>query len=131
MTRILGASGTLGVGAALLALALGAGKVVVAARDIAALERLKAQDPHRIETVQITSETVSTEVLELIPSGADVLLTLWVQKRRQRCLWTPSKLWFVEGGFSRLAEWQGPFPLSRMLSCVLNFITSLLVVYNR
>lgn len=71
---ILGASGTLGVGAALLALALGAGKVVAAARDVGALERLKALDPKRIDTVQITSETVSAEVLELIPGGVDVML---------------------------------------------------------
>lgn len=71
---ILGASGTLGVGSTLLALAFGAAKVVVAARDEQALAKLKALDPRRVETVRIISDSVSHLVLEKMPGGVDVML---------------------------------------------------------
>ncbi|MNF38433.1 Sorbitol dehydrogenase [compost metagenome] len=71
---ILGASGTLGVGAALLALAFGASRVLVAARDRAALERLTALAPQRVIGLPIGSQPVSEQVRELCPGGVDVML---------------------------------------------------------
>ncbi|SDI13433.1 alcohol dehydrogenase catalytic domain-containing protein [Pseudomonas panipatensis] len=71
---ILGASGTLGVGATLLALAFGAAKVVVAARDMAALARLKALAPERVECVRIGARAIHEQVLEIVPGGVDAML---------------------------------------------------------
>ncbi|WP_264313008.1 alcohol dehydrogenase catalytic domain-containing protein [Pseudomonas putida] len=71
---ILGASGTLGVGATLLALAFGAAQVVVAARDSVALERLKQLAPGRIETIRIGGDSIHEEVLRKVPGGVDVML---------------------------------------------------------
>lgn len=58
----------------MLALAFGAAKVLVAARDEVALARLKALDPRRVETIKISSETVSDQVFQLVPDGVDVML---------------------------------------------------------
>ncbi|MCY1491105.1 putative zinc-type alcohol dehydrogenase-like protein YdjJ [compost metagenome] len=71
---ILGASGTLGVGAALLALASGASRVLVAARDQNALERLKELAPQRVETIRIGSRAIHEQVLEMLPGGVDAML---------------------------------------------------------
>lgn len=71
---ILGASGTLGVGATLLALAFGASRVVVAARDGVALERLRELDPRRVEVVQIGQRSIQEQVLEKVPGGVDAML---------------------------------------------------------
>ncbi|MBH3426427.1 zinc-binding dehydrogenase [Pseudomonas alkylphenolica] len=71
---ILGASGTLGVGAALLALAFGASRVIVAARDRQALERLQAIDPKRVIAVPIGEQSIHQQVRALLPDGVDVML---------------------------------------------------------
>jgi D-arabinose 1-dehydrogenase-like Zn-dependent alcohol dehydrogenase len=71
---ILGASGTLGVGAALLALAFGAARVVVAARDEGALARLRQLAPERIVTVCIGASDIQEQVRDLVPGGVDVML---------------------------------------------------------
>jgi D-arabinose 1-dehydrogenase-like Zn-dependent alcohol dehydrogenase len=71
---ILGASGTLGVGATLLALAFGAARIVVAARDEDALARLKQLSPERIVTVCIGASDIQEQVRELVPGGVDVML---------------------------------------------------------
>jgi alcohol dehydrogenase len=71
---ILGATGTLGVGAAILALAFGAGRVVVAGRDPAALARLVALAPSRVVPVCWEDGGISAQVRTLIPDGVDVML---------------------------------------------------------
>ncbi|MNQ52104.1 Sorbitol dehydrogenase [compost metagenome] len=71
---ILGASGTLGVGATLLALAFGAARIVVAARDEGALARLKQLAPERIDTLRIGAGELRQQVLERVPGGVDVML---------------------------------------------------------
>lgn len=71
---ILGASGTLGVGATLLALAFGAARVVVVARDADALKRLKALDPRRVVPVLIGGGVIHEQVLAQVPGGVDVML---------------------------------------------------------
>jgi len=71
---ILGASGTLGVGAALLALAFGAARVLVAARDKAALERLRALDPRRVVPIPIGAGAIHEQVRALLPAGVDAML---------------------------------------------------------
>lgn len=71
---ILGASGTLGVGATLLALAFGAARVLVVARDKDALERLKALDPRRVVTIQIGNGAIHEQARALLPGGVDVML---------------------------------------------------------
>lgn len=71
---ILGATGTLGVCATLLALAFGAARVVVVARDIDALNRLQAIDPQRVVAVQINSQAIHQQVRALLPDGVDVML---------------------------------------------------------
>lgn len=53
---ILGVTGTLGVGAVLLALAMGATKILGVARNVALLERVKALAPDRISVLSYGSE---------------------------------------------------------------------------
>ncbi|WP_411687119.1 alcohol dehydrogenase catalytic domain-containing protein [Acinetobacter indicus] len=71
---ILGASGTLGVNATLLALAFGAAKIFVAARDSDALQRLQALDSKRIIPVQIGDEAIHAQVRSHLPDGIDVMI---------------------------------------------------------
>jgi alcohol dehydrogenase len=71
---ILGASGTLGVGATLLALAFGAARVVVAARDESALDKLRQLAPERIVTVRISADEINEQILAQVPDGVDVML---------------------------------------------------------
>lgn len=71
---ILGASGILGVGATVLALAFGAARVVVVARDAAALERLRQIDPRRVLPVRIGDGPIHEQVRALIPDGVDAML---------------------------------------------------------
>ncbi|MBB2682824.1 alcohol dehydrogenase catalytic domain-containing protein (plasmid) [Rhizobium sophoriradicis] len=56
---VLGATGTLGVSAVLLAIALGVPKILAVARDEVSLARLKALSPNRIETFSIHSGSVA------------------------------------------------------------------------
>lgn len=71
---ILGATGTLGVGAALLALAFGAARVVVVARDRNLLDRLVQIDPQRVVPVQLDGSAIHPRVRELVPGGVDAML---------------------------------------------------------
>jgi alcohol dehydrogenase len=72
---ILGASGTLGVGAVLLALAFGAAKVLVAARSAEALATLRALDPKRVVPIPVGSaETLRPQILDAAPGGVDAML---------------------------------------------------------
>ena len=71
---ILGASGTLGVGAVLLALAFGASRVLVVARDAEALERLRAHDPRRIIPIRIGNGSIAEQVRAVLPEGVDSML---------------------------------------------------------
>lgn len=71
---ILGASGTLGVGATLLALAFGASKIFVAARGKAALECLCALDPRRVIPIPIGDSPIAEQIRTQIPDGVDVML---------------------------------------------------------
>ncbi|WP_068636768.1 alcohol dehydrogenase catalytic domain-containing protein [Thauera butanivorans] len=71
---ILGATGTLGVGAVLLALAFGAGRVVAAGRDPAALERLVELDPQRVIPVCWGGRSIHEQVRERMGDGVDVML---------------------------------------------------------
>lgn len=71
---ILGASGTLGVGATLLALAFGAARVLVVARDSTALQRLQALDPRRVIPIRIGNGAIHQQVRELLPQGVDSML---------------------------------------------------------
>ncbi|MCK9260014.1 MAG: alcohol dehydrogenase catalytic domain-containing protein [Azoarcus sp.] len=71
---VLGATGTLGVGAVLLALAFGASRVVVVARDAAALGRLVALDPQRVIAITLGEGSIHEQVRARIPDGVDVML---------------------------------------------------------
>lgn len=71
---ILGATGTLGVCATLLALAFGATQVVVVARDKEALNRLQALDSQRVIVVQIGDQSICQQVRAVLPDGVDVML---------------------------------------------------------
>lgn len=71
---ILGATGTLGVGATLLALAFGAARVVVVARDQAALDRLVKLDPHRVVPIRLGDRGIHERVREQLAGGVDVML---------------------------------------------------------
>ncbi|WP_211091359.1 alcohol dehydrogenase catalytic domain-containing protein [Pseudothauera rhizosphaerae] len=73
-TLILGATGTLGVGATLLALAFGAARVVVVARDAALLARLAAFDPKRVLPLRLDGQGIAARVRELVPGGVDAML---------------------------------------------------------
>jgi len=71
---ILGASGTLGVNATLLALAFGAAKIFVAARDPEALKRLQALNSQRIIPIQMGDEAIHEQVRRHLPDGVDVMI---------------------------------------------------------
>lgn len=71
---VMGASGTLGVGAVLLALAMGASKIFAVARDPNALERLQALAPGRVIPVAMQSGTIASQVRSILPEGVDAML---------------------------------------------------------
>lgn len=71
---IVGATGTLGVGATLLALAFGASRVVVVARDLVALDRLVKLDPQRVVAIRWGEHSINEQVRALLPDGVDVML---------------------------------------------------------
>lgn len=71
---VLGATGTLGVGSVLLALAFGAGRIVVVGRDPKALERLVGLDPQRIVPICWGDDSINAQVRARIPDGVDVML---------------------------------------------------------
>jgi alcohol dehydrogenase len=70
-----GVTGTLGVGAALLALAMGAAKVFGTGRNQALLQRIKAFAPDRVHTLTLGGPSVRDAVLEATDGlGVDALL---------------------------------------------------------
>ncbi|MGY5809140.1 alcohol dehydrogenase catalytic domain-containing protein [Rhizobium sp. LEGMi198b] len=72
---ILGATGTLGVGAVLLALALGVPKILAVARDESSLARLKALSPTRIETFSTHSGSIADWARTVTDGmGVDIVL---------------------------------------------------------
>lgn len=71
---VLGASGTLGIGATIAALAMGATDIIVAARDRAALDRLYQLDPKRIRPLEITSNDLNSAIRALAPLGVDAIV---------------------------------------------------------
>lgn len=60
-----GGTGTLGVGTALIALALGVPKIIAVARNQALLERVKALAPDRIEIVNASEGNVTERVMAI------------------------------------------------------------------
>lgn len=71
---VLGATGTLGVGATLLALAFGAARVLVVARDRKALDRLVALDPKRVVPVVLGEGGIADQARRHLPEGVDAVL---------------------------------------------------------
>lgn len=71
---ILGASGTLGVGTTLVALAMGVTDIIVAARDSTALDRLHQLAPKRIRPLEIAGSDVSAGIRQLAPIGVDAIV---------------------------------------------------------
>jgi alcohol dehydrogenase len=85
---VTGASGTLGIAAVILALAMGAGKIFAVARDAALLERVRQLDPRRIDTlsygdrpmvewVQSQTDGAGADTfIEALPTGAPASVTM-------------------------------------------------------
>lgn len=71
---VLGASGTLGIGATLAALAMGVTDIIVAARDSTALERLRQLAPKRIRSLQIQSSDLQASIREMAPGGVNAVV---------------------------------------------------------
>jgi D-arabinose 1-dehydrogenase-like Zn-dependent alcohol dehydrogenase len=70
-----GATGTLGLGAVILALAMGASKIFGTGRNKALLEKLKALDPKRIVTIALGEKPTSEIVMAATEGyGVDVLI---------------------------------------------------------
>lgn len=70
-----GGTGTLGVGAVLLGLAMGASRIFATGRDRARLAKLKAIAPHRIEAIAFGEGTVTEQVISMTGGlGADAML---------------------------------------------------------
>lgn len=70
-----GGTGTLGVGAVLLSLAMGASRVFATGRDHGRLDRLQSLAPERIVSIPVTEGSIAARVLELTDGvGADVML---------------------------------------------------------
>lgn len=69
-----GISGTLGVGVALYALAMGATTILGTGRDRALLERVKALAPNRIDVFSTHDGDIDTWVENKVPGGIDVFI---------------------------------------------------------
>ena len=70
-----GSTGTLGLGAVLLALAMGAAKIYGTGRNAALLDRLQQLDPQRIVPIRLGERTASEVVMQATDGyGVDVLI---------------------------------------------------------
>jgi alcohol dehydrogenase len=70
-----GGTGTLGVGAVILALAMGASKVFATARNRALLDKVQTLDPHRIHPVVLGERPTADVVMEATGGyGVDVVI---------------------------------------------------------
>jgi len=124
---ILGASGTLGVGATLIALAFGVSKVFVAARDPEALKRLEALDPVRVIPIGIKSGTIHEQVREHLPGGVDVMLDT-LGAKAPAALFTDGMQALSRGGRAvQIGGVEGPIPIEpHLFMCLqLQYIGSL------
>jgi len=124
---ILGASGTLGVGATLIALAFGSSKVFVVARDPEALERLKALDPERVIPIQMKNGPIHEQVRGQLPGGVDVMLDTLGAKAPAE-LFTDGMQALARGGRAvQIGGVEGPIPIEpHLFMCLqLQYIGSL------
>ena len=70
-----GATGTLGLGAVILALAMGAGKVYGTGRNKALLDKICSLDPHRVVAIPLGARPTAEVVMEATDGyGVDVLI---------------------------------------------------------
>ena len=70
-----GGTGTLGVGTVLLAMAMGAAKIFATGRDQRRLDKLRALDPHRIQTIASTEGAVAPGIKDRTGGiGVDVVI---------------------------------------------------------
>ena len=108
---ILGASGTLGICATLLALAFGSSKVFVVARDPEALERLEKLDPKRVIPIQMGNESIQEQVRKHLPGGVDVMLDT-LGAKAPATLFTDSMQAVSRGGrIVQIGGVEGPIPI--------------------
>ena len=68
------ATGLVGTAGVLLALAMGAGKIVALGRKIEVLEELVSLDPKRIASVPITGTPDDADTIAAVSGGADIVL---------------------------------------------------------
>jgi alcohol dehydrogenase len=70
-----GGTGTLGIGAVLLSLAMGASRVFATGRDSDRLKRLQALAPERIVSIAVSEGSIAAQVLAMTDGvGADVMI---------------------------------------------------------
>jgi alcohol dehydrogenase len=93
---VTGATGTLGVGAVLLALAMGVPRIFAVARNTSVLERIREWDPRRIRVLSYGSEPLEPWIrdqtdgagadvlIESLPTGAPAVVTMDALKSLRR-----------------------------------------------
>lgn len=107
---ILGASGTLGIAATLLALAFGASKVFAVARDPEALERLEALDPRRVVPISMDG-SIHEKVRQHLSAGADVMIDA-LGAKAPATLFTDTMQAVSRGGrIVQIGGVEGPIPI--------------------
>jgi alcohol dehydrogenase len=125
---ILGATGTLGVGAVLLALAMGATKILGVARNAALLERLKTIAPHRISVLSYGTADLGAWAREQTEGrGADVCIDALNHTAGADV--TMSGIWALRRGgvlvFIGAMPDVLPLPIYRLMTLRISVLTSL------
>lgn len=108
---VLGASGTLGVGATLAALAMGVTNVIVAARDSGALARLKQLAPERIQTLQIGERDLAHEIRTIAPNGVNAMIDTLGAKAPAQLSVSAMEAMSVGGKVVQIGGVSGPIPI--------------------
>jgi len=108
---ILGATGTLGIGATLLALAFGASKVFVVARNQEALTRLEKLDPKRIVPIRMSDKSIHEQIRKQLPNGVDAMIDA-LGAKAPATLSTDSMQAVSRGGrIVQIGGVEGPIPI--------------------
>lgn len=125
---VLGATGTLGLGAVLIALAMGATRIFAVGRNEELLERVRAIAPHRIFTLALSDQDLGAWVRECNDGrGADV--TIDALNHTAPASVTLAGIWALRRG-GRLVSIGAmpedlPVPVYRLMTQQISLLTSL------
>lgn len=107
---ILGATGTLGIAATLIALSFGASKVFAVARDPESLKRLEAIDPRRVVAISMDG-SINEKIRKHSPVGCDVMIDA-LGAKAPSSLFTDTMQAVSRGGrIVQIGGVEGPVPI--------------------